>query len=92
MEPLVDRLGLEKLEVLLKKGRQVDWFVCATNIKKTFTVSRGDLIVFSGDGRAWTRRNAQWKTGQTWNVATMGNSLYVDGWIMDRQKARDITH
>lgn len=92
MEPKIDRLGLDKLEVLLRL-REVDWFVCARNVVTTFgapSMSQGDLVVFGGDGRAWTKRLAFWRTGQSWRIYTSGNSLYVGGWRMDRCKSMDL--
>ena len=58
MEAKIDRLGLEKLEVRLSKGREVDVFICAIKNNECAELEeggqhRGNIVVFDGNGRCW---------------------------------------
>lgn len=60
IEPYVDSLLLKKLEVKMKKGRQIRLFICADNVVEYSERVYGDIIVFDGDGKAWKLDNQCW--------------------------------
>ncbi len=87
MEAQIDRLGLEKLEVRLFKGREVDIFICAIKNDEGAELEenglhRGNIIVFDGNGRCWeTEPYALWGKGDdydvTWGINEYGQNVPV---------------
>lgn len=58
MEVQIDRLGLEKLEVRLWMGNQVDVFICAIKDDEEGEFDdenqhRGNIVVFDGHGKCY---------------------------------------
>ena len=53
MEEQIDKLNLEKLEVKMKKGRQVHFFICGDPESYDEDCGIGNLIVFDEVGHAW---------------------------------------
>lgn len=70
MEDQINDLHLDKLEVKMKKGRQVHYFVCGDpesyNEINGFTY--GNLIVFDENGKAWVLPGQKWKKGDSFRV------------------------
>lgn len=64
MEPLIDKTIFEKLEVRLKKGHEVHFFICCqklTNENDDDDEHYGHLIIYDGKGRAWGKINCFWR-------------------------------
>lgn len=97
MEPMIDALNLEKLEVKMKKGRQVHFFVCGDpesyedGNNRTF----GNLIVFDEKCRAWVIQGQEWEKGDTFHVLETKdekgrNAILIDNNKMDRLPSLDL--
>lgn len=90
MEPLIDKIGLKKLEVKMKKGRQVHWFVCGRNLREPNEKDKeewclfdgakiGDIVVFDGEGRCYITPDYQIVPGDTYDIRGIesGNIIMV---------------
>lgn len=102
MEAKIDRLGLEKLEVRLSKGREVDVFICAIKNNECAELEeggqhRGNIVVFDGNGRCWeTEAYALWGKGNdydvTWGINGYGQNvpIAVNKYALVRMPQRDL--
>lgn len=102
MEALIDRLGLEKLEVRLKKGHEVDYFICAINNDKEgeFTNDyehKGNIVVFDNDGRCWeTGPDAHWSKDGDYELFCDFNEFLqfelssINGYRLERMPQHDL--
>lgn len=102
METQIDKLGLEKLEVKVKKGREVDIFICAIKDEEEGEFEdeeqhRGNLVVFDFCGRCWeTTPLAHWSKGDDFDV--IRSEMYgnedtlesINGYELERIPERDL--
>ena len=86
MEEQIDVLNLDKLEVKMKKGRQVHFFVESDG--KYY----GNLIVFDEKGRAWTLAKQKWEKGGSFDVHfdKYTGVLFLKGFKMSRYPNLDL--
>lgn len=102
MEIQIDRLGLEKLEVRLKKGSEVDVFICAIKDDKEGELEdeeqhRGSIVIYDGHGKCWTTTQlVLWSKGGNYEI-TYSDGLYgeeflsaINGCELKRDKERDL--
>lgn len=80
MEPLIDKLGFDKLEVKLYRNGDVHWFICGKEIMPNLDgeVKLGDIIVYNGEGQAFITDivdSPQWKIGESFTVIVKGYGL-----------------
>lgn len=70
METQIDDLNLDKLEVKMKKGGQVHYFVCGDpeSYSENKDTAYGNLIVFDENGKAWSLPGQKWKKGDSFRV------------------------
>lgn len=101
METQIDKLGLEKLEVKVKKGREVDIFICAIKDEEEGEFEdeeqhRGNLVVFDSCGRCWeTTPLAHWIKGEDFEVIRsegLGKETpeSINGYELERIPERDL--
>lgn len=76
MEPMIDDLNLEKLEVKLSKGQQVHFFICGNKLSEKDGYHYGDIIIFDNKGHAWKDADTRWEIGNTYSLQKWpGNGL-----------------
>lgn len=99
MEPMIDDLNLEKLEVKMKKGRQVHFFVCGDpeSYKEGDNRTFGNLIVFDGNGRAYVLQGQTWQKGDTFKVVETKDKngrdiILIDNCEMERIPSLNLTN
>ncbi len=70
MEYQINDLHLDKLEVKMKKGRQVHYFICGDpeSYREDNGYTYGNLIVFDEKGKAWVLPGQKWKKGDSFRV------------------------
>ncbi len=92
MEEQIDKLNLEKLEVKMKKGRQVHFFICGDPESYDEDCGIGNLIVFDEKGRAWTLAKQKWEKGGSFDVHFGKNTgvLFLKGFKMSRYPNLDL--
>lgn len=94
MEEQIDLLNLDKLEVKMKKGRQVHFFVCGDpeSYEESDGKYYGNLIVFDEKGRAWTLAKQKWEKGGSFDVHFGKNTgvLFLKGFKMSRYPNLDL--
>lgn len=89
MEQRIDLLNLSKIEVKMRKGGQVDYFVCRDPESRE-PEGRVNVIVFDSVGRAWVRPRVLLRAGQMWNIWRVAGSVYLNGVKMQRIPVLDL--
>lgn len=92
MEEQIDKLNLEKLEVKMKKGRQVHFFICVDPESCDEDCGIGNLIVFDEVGHAWLLPQQKYEKGDSFNVHCGKNArvIYLNGFEMSRYPSLDL--
>ena len=92
MEEQIDKLNLEKLEVKMKKGRQVHFFICGDPESYDEDCGIGNLIVFDEVGHAWLLPQLKYEKGDSINVHFGKKaSIFLNGFEMNRYPCLDLT-
>jgi len=92
MEEQIDKLNLEKLEVKMKKGRQVHFFICGDPESYDEDCGIGNLIVFDEVGHAWLLPQLKYEKGDSFNVHFGKKaSIFLNGFEMNRYPCLDLT-
>lgn len=92
MEEQIDKLNLEKLEVKMKKGRQVHFFICGDPESYDEDCGIGNLIVFDEVGHAWLLPQQKYEKGDSFNVHFGKKaSIFLNGFEMNRYPCLDLT-
>ena len=92
MEEQIDKLNLEKLEVKMKKGRQVHFFICGDPESYDEDCGIGNLIVFDEVGHAWLLPQLKYEKGDSFNVHFGKKaSIFLNGFEMNRCPGLDLT-
>ena len=92
MEEQIDKLNLEKLEVKMKKGRQVHFFICGDPESYDEDCGIGNLIVFDEVGHAWLLPQQKYEKGDSFNVHFGKKaSIFLNGFEMNRFPCLDLT-
>ena len=94
MEEQIDVLNLDKLEVKMKKGRQVHFFVCGDqeSYEESDGKYYGNLIVFDEVGHAWLLPQLKYEKGDSFNVHFGKKaSIFLNGFEMNRYPCLDLT-
>lgn len=92
MEEQIDKLNLEKLEVKMKKGRQVHFFICGDPESYDEDCGIGNLIVFDEVGHAWLLPQQKYERGDSFNVHYEKNAgaIFLNGFMMSRYPSLDL--
>ena len=92
MEEQIDKLNLEKLEVKMKKGRQVHFFICGDPESYDEDCGIGNLIVFDEVGHAWLLPQQKYEKGDSFNVHFGKKaSIFLNDFEMNRFPCLDLT-
>ena len=92
MEEQIDKLNLEKLEIKMKKGRQVHFFICGDPESYEEDCGIGNLIVFDEVGHAWLLPQLKYEKGDSFNVHFGKKaSIFLNGFEMNRYPSLDLT-
>lgn len=92
MEEQIDKLNLEKLEVKMKKGRQVHFFICGDPESYDEDCGIGNLIVFDEVGHAWLLPQQKYEKGDSFSVHFGKKaSIFLNGFEMNRYPCLDLT-
>ena len=88
MEEQIEFINLEKLEVKMKKGRQVHFFICGDPESYVEEEGQyfGNLIVFDEKGNAWILPKQKWAKGDSFTVHYEKNTgeLFLNSLAMKR--------
>lgn len=92
MEEQIDKLNLEKLEVKMKKGRQVHFFICGDPESFDEDCEKLNLIVFDEVGHAWLLPQQKYEKGDSFNVhyGKKDASIFLNGFVMSRYPSLDL--
>ncbi len=80
MEPLIDKLGFDKLEVKMYRNGDVHWFICGKEIVPSMDgeTKLGNIIVYNGEGQAFITDitdSPHWNVGESFTVIVKGYGL-----------------
>lgn len=89
MEPLIDGLNLKKIEVKMRRGGQVVYFVCVDG-ESLDEDGVGNIFVFDSEGRAWLACGVKCEVDKVWNVASNGRVAFLNGKQMERYGGLDL--
>lgn len=97
IEDWVDEVGLEKLEVKMKLGRQVHSFICGSDYDGSPDADgkhHGNLWVYDTDGKVWICYGQTWEKGDSFRVNERTEhgkkKVFINGREMIRTPSLDI--
>lgn len=95
MEPLIKQLGIKMLEEKLEHN-EVHYFICSRNTHEDGDFTKGELIVFDKNGKAYVSGSAEWETDGIFTVywqtfpPTAASTLMINGYPLVRYGKYDL--